>query len=622
MKSKKWMCVMAVAAVMTVSSACQDWGEADPPAAGQIYPKLENVATYAFDDDQLDPLQFKTGIYDGGEIPAMADDEERGKVLALDGGYVMLGNPLRGASIQEGVSMTFWMKQEVALDPETEEPLPQDLEGALLAFENDNASGRLFFTANGWISYSGVDGEWSENDPSLYKSGYMAPGEWHYVALVFRNDGYGLYVDGERKVDKEVNDFDCSKLVSFAGNVSTLYIGCGADAETKAWKIDDLKLYRNCLTEKEIARPSTGGSTGGIDYSKFDYCTELPALTVGLEDCSGGWWTHFSNYYRIPQDANLRISFTNHTSGVGNWNNWNLCLCTDADRGGDGYAEYFVIRSDLYGWGDSYGTGTWSSSGGYETGDWDAFRADMEGAEVVIDITRSGDQVVAKATATAKNGTVYTEQFTTTCGDGTQVVRAFLITDGSYLEIHKEGVCAFWPAEVTTVTVGAEDNSTGWWSVFSDYFAINPDMNLSIRFTNHTSGVGNWNNWNLCLCTDAERGGDGYAEYFVVRSDLYGWGDSYASGNWSSSGGYESGDWDKFRADMEGADVTVTIERSGNKATYTSRAVAATDGTVYTESIWGECGDGSQTVRAFLICDGSHFVMKPADCYTYVPVYK
>lgn len=622
MKTKKWMCFVAALSVMMASSSCQDWGEADPPAAGQIYPKLENVAEYTFDDEELDPMQFKTGIYDNGEIPSIADDETKGKVLSLNKGYVSLNNPMKQVSVQNGVSLTFWMKQNIAVDPETEETLPQDLTGALIAFENENASSSFFMTANGWLNYSGIDGEWSENNPAEYKTGYITPGEWHYVALIMRNDGYGLYVDGERKVEKKVDNFDCSKIVDFMSNVSTLYIGYGSETVTEPWKLDDLKLYRNLLTEKEIQRPrlpGEGAGPGGIDFSAFDYCTETPALTVGLEDCSGGWWTHFSNYYRIPADANMRISFTNHTSGGGNWNNWNLCICTDADRGADGYAEYFVIRSDLYGWGDAYGTGTLTGTGGYEAGDWDKFRADMEGAEVVIDIKRQGEMVVMTATATCPDGTVYVEKFETACGDGTQIIRAFLITDGSYLEIHKEGVQAFWPVEINTATVGATDNSTGWWVAFSDYFTINPNMNLNLQLTNHTSGVGNWNNWCACVSTDAERGGDGYAEYFVVRSDLFGWGDAYNAANWTSSG-YD--DWDKFRVDMEGADVNIKIERAGNKITYTSKAVAATDGSVYNESIWAECGDGTQVVRTFLIVDGSHFVLNPAQCYTYVPVYK
>ena len=64
----------------------------------------------------------------------------------------------------------------------------------------------------------------------------------------------------------------------------------------------------------------------------------------------------------------------------------------------------------------------------------DAFRADMEGATVVIDIQRNGTTVTAIAVATSKNGNVYKEAFVTDCGDGNQTVRAFLIVDGAHLK--------------------------------------------------------------------------------------------------------------------------------------------------------------------------------------------
>ena len=128
----------------------------------------------------------------------------------------------------------------------------------------------------------------------------------------------------------------------------------------------------------------------------------------------------------------LHLEFVNHTSGGGNWNNWNLCVSTAAERGGDGYEEYFVIRSDLYGWGNAYNGDNFSNEG---YGDWDQFRADMEGAYVTMDIVRSGAEVNVDAIATAKNGTVYREMFHATCGDGNQDINAFLIVDGSYLEM-------------------------------------------------------------------------------------------------------------------------------------------------------------------------------------------
>lgn len=82
--------------------------------------------------------------------------------------------------------------------------------------------------------------------------------------------------------------------------------------------------------------------------------------------------------------------------------------------------------------GDSYGSGTWTSEG-YD--DWDAFKANMEGSIVSIDIVRDGANVTVDAVATCPNNHVYHETFKAVCGDGTQTLSSFLIVDGSYLKM-------------------------------------------------------------------------------------------------------------------------------------------------------------------------------------------
>ena len=130
----------------------------------------------------------------------------------------------------------------------------------------------------------------------------------------------------------------------------------------------------------------------------------------------------------------MHLGFTNHTSGSGNWNNWNLCISTDDVRNGSNYSEYVVLRSDAYGWGNSYASGSFSNVG-YPSNDaeWTDFRSNMEGAVVKMSIARSGKQFTVTAVETCPNGKVYTEVFTTTCNDASEVLRAFLIVDGSYL---------------------------------------------------------------------------------------------------------------------------------------------------------------------------------------------
>ena len=621
MTKSKWMSAAALAALLTTATACDDWGRKDPPAGNQVKPTLENVAAFDFEAEEgIDPMVFKAVANPGGSTPEIVADETKGNVIRLDNGYLSLSNPLNNVVLQEAASFTFWMMQPVVADTDeegNETARPQNLAGPLLTFENATANGRFSINANGGFVYQAPDGEWTENDPATVTTGYLTPGDWHYVAVIVNNDGYEWWVDGDRKVSKDLAGFDCSKIVKFINNVPVMTIG--SSDNDGLWLADDIKVYRNTVTAKEIARPNLGngapGGPGGVDLTTFEYVVGDPIYNVGSPDCSAAWWTEFSNYYRIPSGASMNFRFVNHTSGGGNWNNWNLCVSTDVDRGGDGYTEYFVIRSDLYGWGESYNGDNWSNEG---YGDWDKFRVDMEGAIVNVTLTRTDSRVDVKAVATAKDGTVYVENFFAECGDAADVVRAFFIVDGSYLEFDKDNCYPFWPVDVATANIGQPDCSSAWWVDFSDYFSIPANMSLQLNFTNHTSGGGNWNNWNLCVCTDADRGGDGYSEYFVIRSDLYGWGESYNGDNWSNEG---YGDWDKFRVDMEGADVTILIKRNGATVNVEATAVCS-DGTKYIERFNAQCGDGSELVRAFLIVDGSYLNMKAADCRLFTPAYK
>lgn len=616
MKTRKWP--VPILAAFTVLSfwACEDWGQMDPPAGTLKNPKLEQVAKITFEDKEFDPQSLNYYAYEGGDIAEIEDDNVHGKVLHLPDGYARMFNPLNSVEVQNGVSLTFWVKQAPRIDEETEEELEPDLVGALFSFQNSNGTQRTFLTANGWLKYEGVDGEYEVNNPEtnkVSKNPLLLPsGEWHYMAITIRNDGYSIYVDGKQRIDKTVekSNFDFKKIVQFMASTPYIYIGYGSDTPTQEMWIDDIAIYRNQITDSQCQMPNIGGGEGTFEYLVGD-----PIITVGAEDNSAAWWTAFSNYFRIPADGNMKFKFTNHTNGAGNWNNWCFCLCTDDERNGSDYAEYFVIRSDLYGWGDSYGSGTWTDEG---YGDWDAFRADMEGAEVTVNVQRSGATVTVEAVAKAINGNVYRETFTTTCGDGTQVVRAFFIMDGSHIVFDTEETTALTKIALTKTTIGAEDCSAAWWTEFSDYFPIPVGQNLHLEFENHTSGAGNWNNWNLCLCTDAERDDNEYAEYFVIRSDLYGWGDSYASGTWSNEG---YGDWDTFRSDMEGAKVIIDIQRNG--ATVTTTAVAtAKNGNVYKEAFVTDCGDGNQIIRAFLIVDGAHLKMDNSNCHLYIQLFK
>jgi hypothetical protein len=167
---------------------------------------------------------------------------------------------------------------------------------------------------------------------------------------------------------------------------------------------------------------------------------------------------------------------------------------------------------------------------------------------------------------------------------------------------------------IATAIVGAEDNSSGWWTVFSDYFTIPANKLLHLEFVNHGSGTNNWNNWNLALA-NAERDADGYAEYFVLRSDNWGWGNTdfdmnMISNNYPDTD--EDGDiWNDFRITMQGAYVTLEVDHSVTGNVFVTATAVGTNGTTLVET-YQQPVSAIDDIVSFLICDGSYFEMQKA----------
>ena len=121
------------------------------------------------------------------------------------------------------------MKQAGPTGQEGEEnPFVQDVRSALVSFTDANGGQKLYITTNGGVVYDGVDGELSINTADEALTGLLdEPGEWHYVALSVTNSGYFIYVDGKKRIDQTITNFDCSKLVQFMASVPNIYLGYG-----------------------------------------------------------------------------------------------------------------------------------------------------------------------------------------------------------------------------------------------------------------------------------------------------------------------------------------------------------------------------------------------------------
>ncbi len=436
--------------------------------------------------------------------------------------------------------------------------------------------------------------------------------------------------------------------------------------------------------------------------------------TVGNTDNSSGWWAAFSDYYTMEPNNQLTFTFTNHSDKVEYAYNWLLVVANDVDRGGDGYAEYFVLRADNYGWGTYWSTDRLSS---YYN--WDTFKDDMDGATVVMTVKRYGPKVEIYADITTAAGVKYWEKYYAYLGDGTQNIRCFLTVDHSHItdlntslvenqnvwnsgstvayitdntltvmgngtggamadysdaapwveaansnyvtavniqsDVTAVGAKAFQgisglrdvtclPATALTLgadaftncdnlasiyvptalvdtykaadgwkadgvvdkikdqatMVGAYDNSSNWWTAFSDYYTLQPNQVATLHFTNYTDKTAIPHNWIAFLTTDADRDAGSYSEYFVLRADNFGWGDLWDGLCLSS---YYN--WDTFMNDMNGSDVVMTVKRIGAVVEiYADITTAA--GIKYWEKYYASCGDGTQNIRCFLLAEKCH----------------
>lgn len=556
MKTKKYLLSFVAVCMILLLGACNDWGQMDAPAGNQVTPTLELVSHLNF-DEELTPEEIQTFAYPGGDVPTLVQDEERGSVLHLEEGYARISNPLMNVKVQNGVSLTMWVKQLPVVEEET---TSQDLTGALFSFQNQNHTQNMFFTANGWLSYDAADGEYEDNNPSTTKTGLLSVDEWHYVAICVHNDGYFVYVDGEKRIDLYSTHFDFAKIVQFMGSVPHLYLGYGSETQTAEWLVDDLKVYRNKITAKEWTRPGTGG--GGEEENNY--------IGVGEEDCSTGWWSVFSPIVLASGDCEISYQFVNYTRGTNNWENWVLILTNGKAIGEEGCEELLILRADAFGWGAQYDAGVITHDYNFDT-----FKEDMQGATINMTIKRVGTHfemtaITRKAGGGSCTYTFVSESFPT----GTLGTQFTL--EAAHLQIDRYQTTAGTLYKEGSNVVGLTDKTTPWWTEhFSDVVSANGDNLIKIKFKNYTNRAANWNNWVLITTNGYDIGSDGAAEYFVMRSDAYGWGDYMVLGNMTHTFNF-----DTFPADMDGATVHLTTKRVGERYDMNATIEKAAGGTM------------------------------------------
>ena len=132
----------------------------------------------------------------------------------------------------------------------------------------------------------------------------------------------------------------------------------------------------------------------------------------------------------------------------------------------------------------------------------------------------------------------------------------------------------------TPLVLGAEDNSSGWWSAHTENIKVEPKETKVVNFTNYSSRLNNWNNFVIVLNKAS------LAEYAVVRADNFGWGAGYeGNANLKTSGG--QADWGAWLAAMNGAKCTAQIVNNGDGTADIKVVMHGTDGKDYVQDYIG-----------------------------------
>ena len=316
-------------------------------------------------------------------------------------------------------------------------------------------------------------------------------------------------------------------------------------------------------------------ATPVIATAEFEVVDKM-YTSVGATDNSTGWWGAHSENIKVGPKETFVSTFTNYTSGANNWNNFVVVLCK-ADN-----TEYAVVRADNYGWGDGYAACTPTCDNG---GDWASWLSAMDGAKVTTYITNNGDGTAdVKAVMVGNDGNTYTQEYK---GINTVDPNDFYFrytVDGCHLEFDN--------------VVGEEDNSTAWWTAHSADWTVPVGQTYSVRFKHFTNGAANWNTVDVVLTRQDN------SEYAVLRSDNYGWGDSYAA--CTPSGGQT--DWAAWLAAIDDAYVTASVTNHGSTADV-KLVFEGNDGETYYQSYTGLPIEGNNFRFRFTI-EGGHIVVE------------
>ena len=301
------------------------------------------------------------------------------------------------------------------------------------------------------------------------------------------------------------------------------------------------------------------------------------AETIGN---TGNGWPDAGSYksYLLSANKTLTLTFT-LTDYSGDWAGYvvNLTKTNAIAFGGDnGYVwfrgvDFAWFKTD---WNIGAVVSNTNTKGSMSQSEWQTF---VKGATTVMAIQRLGTQVFIKTTVT-KAATSYSHYFVSEIGT-TKDIYAFLCADAAVIDIASDATTETGVVDPTTATIGSVGNDGAFGA--SPVTTLAPESVLNMHFTNSSAKTETWNNYGVELAyagkfANIVVGGGRWGELLVDAE-----GDPVTTPvinkeeNFNEFGG-------EFKDKMNGADVSLTIARSGRVVTITAVHTPDDKSTPYT----------------------------------------
>ena len=165
--------------------------------------------------------------------------------------------------------------------------------------------------------------------------------------------------------------------------------------------------------------------------------------------------------------------------------------------------------------------------------------------------------------------------------------------------------------------LGAADNTTGWWTEFTDDIKAESGKTYQVKFTNF-GGASNWNNFVLILRNEAKD-----VEYAVLRADNWGWGTGYSGeesdAHFAKKMESADRDWATWLKAMNRAKCTLNLYNYGDGTADVKVTMLGSDGNTYTQEYTGVSVDKDNLYFAFTV-DNSHIEFGDVDVKDSEPV--